>query len=295
MSNTPLSKFDYTYNAVGTIATWEQQQDSDTPTQYALGYDGADQLVSAVQSNTSTSATVSSNAYSYDPAGNRLAETTLSGVTGGQFNNLNQLTGLSSTASQTVAGTTSAAVSGLTVDAVPATITTGTNFSAAVPLPTGTNIVSVVAQPVTGAVATQRYQIVTTGTAPTALTYDANGNTLTDENGNGYQWDALNRLAKITYPSGASSLFAYDGLSRRIQIVEKNSSGTVTSTKNYLWIGQEMAEERDASNAVTKRFFPQGEQQIVSGTATPYYYTKDHLGSVRELVDGSGTIVSRLN
>jgi lipid-binding SYLF domain-containing protein len=94
LSNTPLSKFDYTYNAVGTIATWEQQQDSDTPTQYALGYDGADQLVSAVQSNTSTSATVSSNAYNYDPAGNRLAETTLSGVTGGQFNNLKHEVGI---------------------------------------------------------------------------------------------------------------------------------------------------------------------------------------------------------
>ena len=31
-----------------------------------------------------------------------------------------------------------------------------------------------------------------------------------------------------TYASGATSNFAYDGLSRRISIIEKNSSGTVT-------------------------------------------------------------------
>jgi RHS repeat-associated protein len=291
-SNTPLSDFQYQYNPVGTISSWQQQTDASTPTQYALGYDPDDELTSAVQTNTSNNATVSSNGYNYDPAGNRLAETALSGTTAGQFNNLNQLTGYSSTTTnQTIAGTTSAAVSSVTVNAVAATITSGTNFSATVPLPQGTNIVSIVATPASGTIpiTTQRDQIVTTGTAPTALTYDANGNTLTDEHGNSYTWDALNRLISITYPSGASSTFAYDGLSRRVQIIEKNNTGAVTSTKNYLWIGSEIVEERDSSNNVTKRFFTQGEQQ--SGAA--YYYTRDHLGSVRELVDESGNIQAR--
>ena len=291
ISNTPLSKFDYTYNPVGTIATWQQQADSDTPTSYALSYDAADQLINAVQTNTSTSATVSSNAYNYDPSGNRLAETTQSATTAGEFNTLNQLTRYTSVSgTQTVAGNTSAAVSSVTVNAVPATVTESTNFTANVPLQPGTNTISVVAQPSgTASPTTKRYQLVTSGTAASALTYDANGNTLTDENGNTYQWDALNRLTQITYPSGASSLFAYDGLSRRISIIEKNSSGTVTSTKNYLWIGSEMAEERDASDSVTKRFFSEGEQQ--AGTA--YYYTRDHLSSVREMMDESGTIQAR--
>jgi len=141
----------------------------------------------------------------------------------------------------------------------------------------------------TNAPTSQRYQIVVGGTPPSPLTYDANGNTLTDENGNTYQWDAVNRLTKITYPSGASSNFAYDGLSRRISIIEKNSGGSVTSTKNYLWIGQEIAEERDGSNNVTKRFFSQGEQQ----SGTNYYYTYDHLWSTREMLNSSGSIVAR--
>jgi YD repeat-containing protein len=89
--STTLSKFDYTYNPVGTIATWQQQADSSTAVVNTLSYDGADQLTSAVQSGGASA----SNAYRYDPAGNRLAETTGSGTTAGQFNNLNQLTGLS--------------------------------------------------------------------------------------------------------------------------------------------------------------------------------------------------------
>ena len=231
--STQLSKFDYTYNAVGTIATWTQQADSSTAVVNTLSYDHADQLVSDVQSGGATA----SDAYHYDPAGNRLAEVTGAGTTTGQFNNVNQLTALStSTTGQTVSGYTSAAVTNLTVNAVPATITGGTNFSATVPLGGGTNALSVVAHQSGTAPSTQRYQVVTSGSASASLTYDANGNTLTDENGNSYQWDALNRLTKITYPSGASSSFAYDGLSRRVQIVEKDSSGSVTGSKNYLWI-----------------------------------------------------------
>ena len=288
--STELSKFDYTYNAVGTIATWTQQADSSTAVVNTLSYDNADQLTSDVQSGGASA----SNAYHYDPAGNRLAEVTGTGTTTGQFNNVNQLTALSTSATgQTVSGYTSAAVTNLTVNAVPATITGGTNFTANVPLGGGTNSVSVVAHQSGTAPTTHRYQVVTSGSSSASLAYDANGNTLTDENGNSYQWDALNRLTRITYPSGASSLFAYDGLSRRVQIVEKDGSGTVTSTKNYLWIGSEMAEERDGSNTVTKRYFPQGEQQVVSGTATLYYYTRDHLGSVREMLNSAGSIVAR--
>jgi RHS repeat-associated protein len=85
-------------------------------------------------------------------------------------------------------------------------------------------------------------------------------------------------------------------LSRRVQIVERDSTSNhnIITTKNYVWIGSEIAEER-ASNGttVTKRFFPQGEQQLISGTLTPFYYFRDHLGSVRELMSSTGTIAAR--
>jgi len=199
------------------------------------------------------------------------------------------------TGSGTTAGHTSAAITSATVNALSATISSSTNFTANVPLLDGTNVVSIVAQPTasTTTITTQRYQVVTTGTTPTTLSYDANGNVTTDESGNTYKWDALNRLTAIIYSGGTHTEFAYDGLSRRTQIVERAGttigSGTVASTKNYLWIGPEIAEERDASNSVTKRFFPQGEQQ----SGTNYYYASDHLGSVREMLNSSGSIVAR--
>ena len=288
-----ISDFKYTYKPVGTIATWTQQTNSTSAAvTNTITYDNADQLTKYAQSGASTN----SYGYYYDPAGNRLSETVNSATTAaGRFNPVNQLTSRTTSPTSTnVVGYTSAAITNATVNAVPATITGSgfTNFSASVAMPSGTNIVSVVALPtaVGASLTTQRYQIVTTGTAPTVLTYDSCGNVTKDENGNTYQWDALNRLIRITYyPSTAFTTFAYDGLSRRTQIAEYNSSHALTSTKNYLWVGSEIAEERDTSNNVTKQFFPQGEQQA----GMNYYYTRDHLGSVREMLNSSGTIVAR--
>lgn len=55
-----------------------------------------------------------------------------------------------------------------------------------------------------------------------------------------------------------------------------------------------MAEERNASNTVIKRFFAQGEQ--VPGASSPddkLFYTLDHLGSIRELVDDNEVVRGR--
>ncbi len=64
---------------------------------------------------------------------------------------------------------------------------------------------------------------------------------------------------------------------------------SVTSTKQFVWNGNLMAEERDANNVVTRRFYPQGEQ--ISGAS--YYYMRDHSGSVRELTDSTGAVRAR--
>ena len=55
---------------------------------------------------------------------------------------------------------------------------------------------------------------------------------------------------------------SYDGLGRRTKIVEKDNSGSVTSTKQFVWVGGEIAEERNGSNSVTKRFYVEGELNI---------------------------------
>ena len=55
-----------------------------------------------------------------------------------------------------------------------------------------------------------------------------------------------------------------------------------------------ICEERDATGAiVTKRFFRPGVKLETGPTAGAYYYTRDHLGSIRELTDGSGNVRAR--
>jgi RHS repeat-associated protein len=62
------------------------------------------------------------------------------------------------------------------------------------------------------------------------------------------------------------------------------------SDRKYIWSGTTMAEERDSTGGtVTKRFFAEGEQ--IGGAN--YYFTRDHLGSVREMTNSSGQIVNR--
>lgn len=106
-----------------------------------------------------------------------------------------------------------------------------------------------------------------------------------DGTGRTYQWDGANRLVTIIYPGNAKARFSYDALGHRVKIVEEDAAGTVTGEKRFVWEGLSIAEERDASNAVIKRFFADGEQQ----GAQTYLTTRDHLGSIRELVTPTGT------
>jgi RHS repeat-associated protein len=288
-TSTVLSQDDYTYNAMGTIATWQQPTGTNTPLLWTEGYDGADQLTSAVQTNTAmTSPAVLSDGYGYDPAGNPTTQTigTVS-RTGISYNSVNQLTSSTATGSQAVrfTGALNEAAT-VTVNGSAATVT-GSNFSGAATLSPGTtNTVSVVAMDALGNSRTNCYQTIVPAQPNYSPTYDGDGNETGDGAGRTFTWDAKNELASIGYTGGNATAFAYDALGRRIGIVE---TGTAPSTKQFVWDGSTMAEERSSSNTVTKRFFAQGEQ--ISGTS--YYYTRDHLGSVREMTDASGNIQAR--
>jgi hypothetical protein len=57
--------------------------------------------------------------------------------------------------------------------------------------------------------------------------------------------------------------------------------------KNLVWVGSESCEARNgATNAVTTRYYSQGVQM----GANNYFYTRDHLGSIRELTDSAGVV-----
>ena len=286
-----ISQHDYTYDVVGKIQTWQQQTDNSTPLLWTFGYDNADQLTSAVETNTAIpSPAIMQYGYNYDAAGNdyneQIGTVTRSSSTT-DINNLNQVTKSSVSGNQTVYftgplnGASSVIINGTTASK------NSTSFSGAVTIaPGSTNTVTVVASDSLGNSRTNKFQTTIPAQLNYTPSYDNDGNELVDGAGQTYTWDAKSQLISISYTGGSLTTFNYDAFGRRISIVE---TGSLPSTKQFVWVGTALAEERSGANAVTKRFFSQGEQ--IAGQN--YYYTRDHLGTVRELVDGTQAVRAR--
>jgi RHS repeat-associated protein len=141
--------------------------------------------------------------------------------------------------------------------------------------------------------ATKTYAVTTTGTGKT-FEYDANGNLRFEKQPNGtvireYRWDQQNRLVRAIIGTH-ESVYEYDGESKRVRIKELESS-VETKNETFLWCGSRICQKRSGSTVV-RNYFEQGFEE---GT-TDYFYSRDRLGSVREVVGSSGTtIASRLS
>jgi YD repeat-containing protein len=121
------------------------------------------------------------------------------------------------------------------------------------------------------------------------FTYDVAGNLL-DDGRRSYEWDAEQRLIGIGYLAtpAVATISRYDGLGRRSAILEWHNNYNYTETR-YLWCGERICQARNASDAVIRRYYDEGEQLVSGSNVTPYYYAQDHLGSVRNLVNASGS------
>ncbi|MBW8782578.1 MAG: hypothetical protein JF599_11920 [Verrucomicrobia bacterium] len=287
-----LSGSSYAYDAVGRIMQWTQQADAAAPVRLDLGYDNADQLTSAVASNATTNTILKRQYFNYDAGGNRKGWQVDGAAQQTSYNSVNQVVGTTGGGAVQVQGTLDE-VGTVTVNGTPATMTTTKSFNAAPVLNTGVNTIAVSAKDGSGNTTTNTYQVAVGGLGAEATPiYDANGNLTDDGQGQTYEWDAANRLLAINHGTHRSE-FSYDGLGRRVQIIEKSGS-SVEATRRHLWVGVEIAEERDAGNVVIKRFYAQGVQ--VPGAAAPadkLFYNRDHLGSVRELTDNTGALRAR--
>ncbi len=131
--------------------------------------------------------------------------------------------------------------------------------------------------------------------ADQTFTYDLNGNMTSDGNRT-FEWDAENRLVSVTIlATGHRSEFGYDGMGRRVVIRELDPDASqnlqVTSDRKYLWDGVEIAQERSADGGtVLRQFYAQG---FVDTDGAVLFYARDHLGSIRELTDGTQTVQAR--
>jgi RHS repeat-associated protein len=120
----------------------------------------------------------------------------------------------------------------------------------------------------------------------TVLTYDANGNTLSDAQGRSFTWDFQNRLTQVINPGVGTTTFRYDPFGRRIQ-----KSGPLGTT-NYVYDGADIVVELDSAGSTLARYtqgpgVDQPLSEFRSGTAS--YYAADGLGSITSLTNASGT------
>jgi RHS repeat-associated protein len=75
--------------------------------------------------------------------------------------------------------------------------------------------------------------------------------------------------------------------------IRQLTNGIEASFRRFVWCDDMLCEEREANGALTKRFFEQGMKLETGLNAGNYYYTRDHLGSIRELTDSSGNVRAR--
>lgn len=102
------------------------------------------------------------------------------------------------------------------------------------------------------------------------------------------EWDAGHRLVAVNSGNQRTE-FCYDGDSH-LTGIRQLVNGAEVSHRLFVWDGGRICEELDTNGVVTKRFFPQGVQLADGPNAGNYYYTRDHLGSIRELTDSGGNV-----
>lgn len=281
-----ISKFNYSYDAIGNIKTWTQQQDTNPAKAYDFEYDRVDQIRLAVWRTTDPTPTILKRyAYIYDPAGNRTVEQIDNAPVLSAYDNMNRLTSQAPGGTVRFAGTLNEAAT-VTIQSLPAIVTSDNRFERGAQVSSGTNQVVVKAKDYAGNERTNTYEVSVSGSSKT-LTLDANGN-MTGDGTRTFDWDASNRLIAIV-EGDLRSEFTYDGEGRRVRLVEKDG-GVVTDDRWFLWCKYEICEERDTGGAnVRKRFFQWG----VLEDGDEYFYTHDQLTSVRELTDDAGTVRAR--
>ncbi len=281
-----VSKFDYVYNRIGQITNWMQQADALATTTNDFSYDRANQLIEAVMKRATPQ--VMDYVYGYDKAGNRTSEQINNAVTKAIHNNVNQLTTQQGGVGPTYFEGDVSEAAQVTVGGTTATVSSNNVFNATVSLSNGTNQVSIIAVDYSGNTntSTNKYSVVISAGVTNSLYYDLNGNLTNQVSGTKstqYKWDARNQLVSLSTNGIALSTFVYDGLGRRVKI------GNGSTTNAYVWCGTEICEQRNAAGStVNKRYFGQGFQ---TGT-TNWFYTFDHLGSIREVLTNS-VVVAR--
>lgn len=304
-----IARHTYGYDSMGRIDSWKREAQLANPSgptrefEWSVHHDLGSQLSSVVERSLSGTLQAGWH-YGYDPAGNVTTSQSSSdtssaaSITLRAHNNLNQITSFGGGGAALVRGvldeegTVSVGLSGS--GSKPARMLDGDRFEAELDLQTGTNNLVVEAMDASGNKTTETYQVNVAQQSQATFEYDDDGNLETD-GVRSYEWDSLSRLTRVTWATGKTTEFKYNGLGQRAERID--TDGSTVTRHYYLYDGISLVDRRTGSSASTatvdRRYFAQGEQRVSGSTWQNYHYARDHLGSVREVVKWDGTLVAR--
>jgi RHS repeat-associated protein len=276
----PFASHRYDYDASGRITAWEQDRGG-VRDAYALGYDRSSWLIESVKTGASGG---EARSWRYDGAGNRILSNQGAATTPSFYNGLNQVLRVGGSGRTLIEGTVDETAT-VKVNGQPAQTASAPGsgqmvFRKMVEVAEGSNVVEIEARDASNNVRSERWRF-EVGGVRRRFEYDAAGNTIADGT-RLYAWDAANRLRSVTV-GGSVYEWEYDGLSRRV--LEKRD-GTVR--KRFVWDAERLVQERDGENRVLRTYYGDGFEE----GGKIYVYAKDHLGSVREVVDAAGGVVA---
>ena len=286
------AKHIYSYDIAGRTTAWEQQSIGQPSMKSTYLYNRGDELVSADDTNLATNTRADHETWALDQAGNWLSHTQSAGSilqtrTVDEMNRLLKIGGAGSTVVEgRVNEFASVQVNGEQADLNPAPASGGYFFKRSIPVKEGANTVQITATDPQGETTVQNWNFTVPSTSRNFV-YDANGNTLSDGIRT-YTWDAKNRLKTVT-KAGSTWNWDYDFQDRRIKEYQNGQL-----TKLFIWSGNQIIQERNASNVITRTHYEGG---FIDGatpaTGTKYQTLTDHLGNVREVLTATGAIAAR--
>ena len=230
----------------------------------------------------------SSNATTYNSsldinATENLTITPQSNLQNHHYNSTNEIAQITSGGNCNYTLSANKALKSASINGNNAHLTNSSTFSSSVMISSGQNQITASASDGSAAVASSQFSQINRETAAQSYGFDANGNMMND-GVNGYEWDAEDRLIKISYPGLQNySAFKYDSKGRNVMIIEC-FAGVITSTRKFVWNDYYRSEERDESGNIIKKSFIRGQ---VTGSGN-HYYQLDHLGSTREITSSIG-------
>ena len=165
-------------------------------------------------------------------------------------------------------------------------------------LATGANQLNIEAKDGSNNISNYTYNLTLAAATAATPSYDADGNLLSD-NVRSYEWDQMSRLVKITWGGSPvkSTEYRYNALGQRSEQIEKSGT-TETARYYYLYEGKDLLcryvegvdENNNPALVIDRQYLSQGEQRKNGNAWSSYYYNRDHLGSIREVLKYDGDI-----